>query len=794
MFFVNVLKQVCHHTEILSGLIVLLFSLYACSTPSESNFSTAVEIVVTSNNPEELARVIEQAKPLLASGRDVNVSLAAGTYYLDKTLVLENNTDNTLSLIGAMDGKTIISGAKKTNPKWQRHTQNIVKTKLDIHHVDQVFVGDKSQIRARYPNYNPNADIYGGYAEDAIDPKRTKHWTNPKGAFVHALHKGRWGGMHYALTGKAADGEWILEGGYQNNRPSAPHRKYRYVENVFEELDAPKEWYFDNSDQTLYFYPDSTDLANYRQLDIPQLKQLITITGNANKPVKNIMISGITFTHTTHSFMDTSEPLLRSDWAIYRGAAVAIENAENIQIKASSFVNLGGNAIAVNRYARNIEISGNHISHIGAGAINFVGDPSAVRSASFTYHEFIELDKIDFSAGPQNALYPANSLVIDNLIHNIGLIEKQVAGVQLSMSRAITVSHNSIYQVPRAGINVSEGTWGGHLIEYNDVFNTVLETGDHGAFNSWGRDRFWHPTRKKMEYITQSYPDLYLKDATETVVIRNNRFRCDHGWDIDLDDGSSNYDIYNNVLLNGGLKLREGFRRNVYNNILINNTLHPHVWFKNSGDKFKHNIVMMGYAPVSNDFWGEDIDQNYFMNWSALDDAQKRGTDKRSKYGPPLFINANTGDFRVQDDSKAKEIGFKNFSTNNVGVMSPKLKKIALKPNIPGLILANQSNDKTKTYQLFGAKIKTVTTLGEQSALGISEMAGAMIISVTKDSLMDRSGIMANDVILEVLDKNKIDTAEDFLSAYQTNKWHKKLNLTISRNQNIKKIILLLRD
>lgn len=29
-------------------------------------------------------------------------------------------------------------------------------------------------------------------------------------------------------------------------------------------------------------------------------------------------------------------------------------------------------------------------------------------------------------------------------------------------------------------------------------------------------------------------------DAVETTVIRNSRWRCDHGWDIDLDDGSSN--------------------------------------------------------------------------------------------------------------------------------------------------------------------------------------------------------------------------------------------------------------
>ena len=28
------------------------------------------------------------------------------------------------------------------------------------------------------------------------------------------------------------------------------------------------------------------------------------------------------------------------------------------------------------------------------------------------------------------------------------------------------------------------------MIEFNDVFDTVKETGDHGSFNSWGRDRY----------------------------------------------------------------------------------------------------------------------------------------------------------------------------------------------------------------------------------------------------------------------------------------------------------------
>ena len=51
----------------------------------------------------------------------------------------------------------------------------------------------------------------------------------------------------------------------------------------------------------------------------------------------------------------------------------------------------------------------------------------------------------------------------------------------------------------------------------------------------------------------------------------NNRWRCDHGWDIDLDDGSSNYIITNNLCLRGGIKNREGYGRVVENNIMVKN-------------------------------------------------------------------------------------------------------------------------------------------------------------------------------------------------------------------------------
>ena len=182
----------------------------------------------------------------------------------------------------------------------------------------------------------------------------------------------------------------------------------------------------------------------------------------------------------------------------------------------------------------------------------------------------------------------------DCLIYRTGRFEKQTAPIQISMAMSITVRHCSIYDVPRAGINICDGCWGGHTIEYCDVFDTVKETGDHGSFNSWGRDRYWLPSTGATSNRVAANPDLPLLDVIKPITLANSRWRCDHGWDIDLDDGSSNYHIFNNLLLNGGLKNREGYNRTVENNIILGDrdgSFHPHVWYNNSHDIFRNNIV-----------------------------------------------------------------------------------------------------------------------------------------------------------------------------------------------------------
>ena len=285
------------------------------------------------------------------------------------------------------------------------------------------------------------------------------------------------------------------------------------------------------------------------------------------------------------------------------------------------------------------------------------------------------------------------------------------------------------------------------MIEFNDVFNTVKETGDHGAFNSWGRDRYWHPDKKRLDSIVVAYPYLALLDVTQPIILRNNRFRCDHGWDIDLDDGSSNYIIYDNICLNGGIKLREGVNRVVENNIMINNTFHPHVWFKNSNDIFRHNIVGAGYLPIGISVWGKEVDYNIFPDTASLTEARARGTDLHSVCMMLVFVNPAKGDYRLKPGKAVSSAGFKNFAMDRFGVVSPVLKSMAKKVSFPVITMTTKGTD-DQVIDFVGAKVKKLSTLGERSATGMDDIRGILVTAVASGHT--NAVLQANDVILSL--------------------------------------------
>jgi hypothetical protein len=383
------------------------------------------------------------------------------------------------------------------------------------------------------------------------------------------------------------------------------------------------------------------------------------------------------------------------------------------------------------------------------------------------------------------------------LITRCGQFEKQTAGVQISMAARITVRHCSIYDLPRAGINVSEGTFGGHVIEFCDVFDTVQETGDHGSFNSWGRDRFWRPDRGEMNRTMAEYPELSKLDAVETTVIRNSRWRCDHGWDIDLDDGSSNYHIYNNLCLAGGLKLREGFDRIAENNVIVGNGLHPHVWFDNSRDVMRRNIVGSPYHPVGMPKkWGVEADRNFLhtpgRSGPATQLQKQSGADAGSLQGDAMFVDPAKGDFRVREDSPALTLGFKNFPMDQFGVTEPRLKKLTRRPRLPGEKPRERGESgetsparDSQVHPWLDGRVKNVIGLGERSAAGLPDDNGVLVVEAPAGSPLAQFGLQAGDVILKWNEKSTRDVAA-LEKAHAAVAAGTKFSIEIYRNQQPK--------
>ena len=720
------------------------------------------------------------------------IQLAPGTYFLDQPLVLDETFSGTRAkpriIRGPKDQTAILSGGRPLSGlRWEKVDQRTWRAYVDGPAFSLLWLNGQRLVRARYPNYDPDALPMGGVSAVATSPARVARWADPAGGIIHAIHASRWGDMHIVIRGKKPDGTLDLAAPVGNNREMGPSETERYVENIREELDAPGEWYLDTKDHWLYFMPSGLEPPPSDGFVASQLETIVRIAG-ASQPVHDVRLQNLSYRYAEPTFLKTEEPLLRSDWKFSRLGAIVIENAEHVEITDGEITEDGGNGVVVNGHARHIGIRRNEIFDIGASAISFVGRPEAVRSPLFEYHQSQPVAAIDPVAGPKTDNYPANSIAEDNLIHDNGFLEKQSAGVEISMAARITISHNSIYRLPRAGINIGDGTWGGHLIADNDVFDTVRETGDHGSFNSWGRDRYWDPDREEMDRRTLANRGLTALDAVEPIILRHNRWRCDHGWDVDLDDGASNYIIEDNLMLSGGLKLREGFDRTVRNNILLNNTLHPHVWFTNSDDVFEHNIVMTAYQPIRIMQWGKRVDENLLPNLAALDQAHANGTDGHSVFGQPEFVAPAKGDYSVRPGSLATRIGFKNFSMTDFGVRPERLRQRAAHPAYPLPLTDASQGEAAATKSVAGMTVKSVTTAGEQSAAGLPTIAGVMVLSVEAGGPADAAGLKPGDVIVALPgdtgeNTQAINKTEDLIAELQSRRWRHEVRVRVMRNQ-----------
>ena len=229
-----------------------------------------------------------------------------------------------------------------------------------------------------------------------------------------------------------------------------------FVEAVREELDAEWEWFLDVEARTVELVaPAGLDLQT-ADVVAPTVAQPFEHVG-----ASGVHISGLNITHTAAQYMASGwENPSRGDWTIFRGGAVYFEDSHNCTVTNCFFDQVGSNGVMVSEYNTNVEIDKCRFVAAGSSAVAFVGNR---HRAHGTY-----------------AAFPTDCSVKNSFMAELGYFDKQVAGVFISNSQRINVSHNMVRNVPRAGLLMNDGLVGGHDIAYNHVWNSVRDTSDHG--------------------------------------------------------------------------------------------------------------------------------------------------------------------------------------------------------------------------------------------------------------------------------------------------------------------------
>jgi len=713
--------------------------IYVSTQGNDTNPGTRAEPVATL--AEALRRMSEAAGG--------HVVLMEGTHYLDETAVLGPDHSGTesspLVIRGEAGARPVISGGRRIECTWEEEsasgTRGLLSCDLSryrdaINSLDLMYVDGRRQIKARYPSGDSRSPSRDGYmnatgadafphSEVYFNPEETgaRHWKRPEEAVLHIFPANEWGNTQYRLRGvDFSRGVLQLdEGGYQifERRPGLPEAGSAtgidagsrfFVENVFEELDAPGEWYLDKRSARLFWIPEPDVDPKAAVVEFAVLPHLIELSGTLDRPVEHVEFRGLGFAHAASTFLHPYITPSAGDWALYPGGALRFEASAKCVVHDCEFIGLGGNAVYVSGQSTAIVVSRSTFADIGESAVCLVGESHMEMDERHVCPHCGDVST--WGWGEPSRRIPSGCVIEDNLIHDIGVFGKQTAGVFMALSCGNVVRHNHIYDTPRAAICINDGLHGGHVIEWNDIHDTVRETGDHGPFNSWGREGFWCHAQS---HGNESHAaGNVLEYATHTTVIRNNRFRDASGWGIDLDDGSSNYHVHSNLCIGISVKLREGDHRLVENNIFFRGANPPgiHRGYEGNCDRFVRNIVVSDTSadrpevdanfrkerskgavydlihPPSKGPWFGEWDHNLF--WSdighflarvhfgrdqpqrsveyGLDDWQRLGHDRHSRLADPCFADPESGDFRLAEDSPALALGFKPFPLDRFGI------------------------------------------------------------------------------------------------------------------------------
>ena len=405
-------------------------------------------------------------------------------------------------------------------------------------------------------------------------------------------------------------------------------QRFRFL-NVLEELDAPGEWYLDRETGVLYFYPPSP---------IEEGSAVVSIAENV-----------LTLQNARH--------------VRFEGVAVEASRGAGVRIDGGSDCGLWGCVIR-NIGTDGVIVSGGERHSIVSCDISETGDSGA-----------------RVSGGDRATLAPARHNVENCHIHRFSRWRRTYCPAVGIGGVGNRLAHCRIHDAPHAGV-----LFGGndHILEYNELYDLCLETGDVGGFYT-GRD--WTARGTVIRYNL-------LRDIAGMGSHRANA--------VYLDDAASGIDIVGNIFVRVTKAAFIGGGRDcsVENNVFADCEIAMHIDARGLGWAKSHisrggawqmyeKLRSMNYQrpPYSTRYpalvgiaedepavpKGNVVRRNLSVNcrWDDIAAEARPHTlieDNFVDAGDPLFVDPEAHDYALRPESPVWAVGFQPIPTHRIGL------------------------------------------------------------------------------------------------------------------------------
>ncbi len=463
---------------------------------------------------------------------DITVYLRGGRYELTETLALDTQDSgmnghtiiykNYLDETALISGGRLIHGWQKEGNLWKVDVGTEAKTR-------ELYVNNQPAIRARNDQGLP--DVVKTETGYTTTDTSMQNWRNPSAIEIVGRHY--WKLFRCGIQSIKDTTITIQQPCWNRSQLNKDISldNPSWLENAYELLDSPGEWYLDNRSGWLYYLPRPNEDMSTATVVLPRLETLIQGLGTPEAPIHHIKFEGLMFAEATWLRPSTSDgfppaqaaifftgskiPNWSSNSDIMANAAqipghVNFKFAKDITFTLNTFTRLGATGLNMSDGSQDNVITGNHFYNIGSNAIS-VGD-------------IINPNTSDVR------LITKNIKVSNNYIHNIANQYEGSVGIEVGYTENVLIQHNLLSNLPYSGISIGWG-WGvpdptvakNNTIQANLIDHPMSTLSDGGGIYSLGAQ----PGNIISEnIITNQSSDkgaaLYLDNRSRYITVVNN--------------------------------------------------------------------------------------------------------------------------------------------------------------------------------------------------------------------------------------------------------------------------------